>query len=210
MPRLAGWYSMDVVAELKPEARRPLSPWGSGHANDLGGAEGREAVHLCDADLDFSGLPVWVPCADALAEGLEAAHPIAGKTVPRTVFWSGSSLDPTSDVVAGPLFPERPAIVSRGRQGLVSGLDRRAILFPEVPILAGRDDGLSFARGDGGVAAAGVTGPVRCPATVCLQPVRGGGHGADLFTPGDLVQPIWQNRAVTVAAGGGIVGRGVE
>ncbi|MFT7311634.1 MAG: hypothetical protein ACI853_002133, partial [Paracoccaceae bacterium] len=29
---------------------------GSGDAHDLGGAEGREAVHECDADLDFSSL----------------------------------------------------------------------------------------------------------------------------------------------------------
>jgi hypothetical protein len=29
---------------------------GSGHANDLGGSEGVEAVHECDADLDFGGL----------------------------------------------------------------------------------------------------------------------------------------------------------
>jgi hypothetical protein len=30
----------------------------------------------------------------------------------------------------------------------------------------------------------------------------GGGHGADLFTPGDLVQQVWQDRTVAVAAGG--------
>jgi hypothetical protein len=50
-----------VVAELTPEACLPLSPLSSGDAHDPGGAEGREAVHECDADLDFSSLAVTVP-----------------------------------------------------------------------------------------------------------------------------------------------------
>jgi hypothetical protein len=49
----------------------PLSPPGSGHADDFGGAEGVEAVHECDAELDFGDLAVPVSCGDALAEGLE-------------------------------------------------------------------------------------------------------------------------------------------
>ena len=44
-------------------------PSASGHANDLGRSEGREAVHESDADLDFCGLTVSVSGADALAEG---------------------------------------------------------------------------------------------------------------------------------------------
>ena len=52
----------------------PLSPLASGHANDLGGAEGVEAVHKVDADLDFGGLAVWVSCCDAFPEGPEAPH----------------------------------------------------------------------------------------------------------------------------------------
>ncbi len=63
---------------------------------------------------------------------------------------------------------------------------------------------------DGGVAAAGVVGPVRCPATVCMQTVRGGGHGADLFALGDLVEQPWQDRAVAVAAGGEFHGADVR
>ena len=50
----------------------PLSPSGSGHAQDLGGAERIEAVQECNADVDFGGLAVGVSCDDALAEGLEA------------------------------------------------------------------------------------------------------------------------------------------
>ena len=51
-----------------------LSPSGSGRADDLGGAEGIEAVDECDGDVDFGGLAVGVSRGDALAEGLEAAH----------------------------------------------------------------------------------------------------------------------------------------
>jgi len=49
----------------------PFSPSSSAHANDLGGAKGREAVHQCDADPDFASLAVGVPCSDAFCEGLE-------------------------------------------------------------------------------------------------------------------------------------------
>ena len=36
----------------------PLSPSASGHADDFGRSEGGEAVHECDAELDFCGLAV--------------------------------------------------------------------------------------------------------------------------------------------------------
>ena len=72
----------------------PLPRLGLSHANDLGRAEGREAVHQCDADLDFGGLAIGVSCGDALPKGFEAAH---------------LCLDATSDMVSGPAFPERPA-----------------------------------------------------------------------------------------------------
>lgn len=49
---------------------------GSGHANNLGGAECVEAVDEGDPDLDFSGLAVGVSCSYALAEGPEAANPL--------------------------------------------------------------------------------------------------------------------------------------
>ena len=79
---------MGVVAELHPEARLPLSPVGSGDANDLGGAEGREAVHQGDADVDFGGLAVGISCADAFSEGLEA-EPVSatGSSEPARASW---------------------------------------------------------------------------------------------------------------------------
>ena len=49
-----------VVAEVPLGRLVPLSPAASGHAFDLGGAEFVEAVHECDADVDFGGLAVGV------------------------------------------------------------------------------------------------------------------------------------------------------
>lgn len=49
----------------------PLSPPSSFHADDLGRSEGREAVHECNADLDFGGLAVWISCGDAFAKGFQ-------------------------------------------------------------------------------------------------------------------------------------------
>lgn len=83
----------------------PLSPSGSGHADDLGRSEGREAVHQGDAYLDFRSLTVWVSGGDTLTESFEAPH---------------LCLDPASDVVSGPALPECPAIVPGGTQGFVS------------------------------------------------------------------------------------------
>jgi len=77
----------------------PLTLLTSCHADDLGGAEGREAVHEGDADVDFGSLAVGVSCGDALAEGLEAAH---------------LCLDPAAGVVSGPVLPERSAVVPQG------------------------------------------------------------------------------------------------
>lgn len=53
--------------------------------DDIGGADGVEAVHQCDANLDFGGLAVWVSRGDAVAKGVEAAH---------------LGLDPTSGIVS--------------------------------------------------------------------------------------------------------------
>jgi hypothetical protein len=143
----------------------PLSPSGSGHANDLGRSEGREAVHERDAYLDFCSLAVGVSGGDAFAEGLEAPH---------------LRLDPTSDVVSRPSLPECPAVVPGGAEGFVSGDCGRAILFPRPPVLAGRDDWSGLPVDDGRVATAGVIGPIS-------------GHGADLFVVGYLVEQLRQN-----------------
>ena len=132
----------------------------SGHANDLGGAEGREAVHECDADVDFGGLAVRVPCGDALAECLETSH---------------FRLDPASCVVSGPVLPERPAVAFRGAQRLVPGLCCWAVFLPRTPVLPDRNDWRGAPVDDGSMAAAGVVGTI-------------GGHGANLFVFGDLAE----------------------
>ena len=62
---------MGIVAERRVEACLPLSLSGSGHADDLSGAECVEAIHECDAEMDFGGLAIGVPCCDAFPEGLE-------------------------------------------------------------------------------------------------------------------------------------------
>src|SRR6056297_3209772 len=113
------------------------------HANDLGRAEGRETVHQCDTDLDFGGLAVWISCADAFSEGLQAPH---------------LCFDPASDMVSGPAFPECSAVVSGGAQGFVAGARRRTVLFPWSAVLADRDDRSGMTVDDGGMAAAGAIG----------------------------------------------------
>lgn len=151
----------------------PLSPSTSCHADDLSGAERIETVDEGDADLDFGGLSVRVSCGDALAEGLEAPH---------------FRLDPAPDMVSGPPLPERPAIVPGGAKGFVSGDCRRTAIFPRPPVFADRDDRRGLTVDDGGVATACVIRPI-------------GGHGADLFALGDLVEQFRQDRTVTIAAG---------
>jgi len=42
------------------------------------------------------------------------------------------------------------------------------------------------------MALAGVEGAVRCPATVCLQTVKGGSDAGDLLNVWDLVEKIGQ------------------
>ena len=142
-------------------------------------------------------MAVGVSCSDALAEGLETSHPIAGKTVPRTVFWPGSYLDPTSGMVPGPALPERPAVTPGGGQGRISGDRGRAILFPTPPVLADRDDRGGLTVDDRGVAAAGVIRTI-------------GGHAADLLILGDLVEQFRQNRTVTVGAESALHGADVR
>jgi hypothetical protein len=128
------------------------SPLGSGDAHDPGGAGGREAVHECDADLDFSSLAVGISRGDAFPERLEAAH---------------LCLDPASGVVSGPALPERPAIVAGGAQGFVPGRCRRAVLFPKSAVLTDRNDRGCLSGDDSGVATAGVIGAIHCPAGSC-------------------------------------------
>lgn len=92
-------------------------------------------------------------------------------------------------MISGPALPECPAIVPGGAQGFVSGNRGRAVLFPRSPILADRYDRGGLPVDDRPMAAVGVIGTV-------------GRHRADFFAHGDLVEQFWQNRAVTIAAGG--------
>jgi hypothetical protein len=116
---------------------------------------------------------VWVSRGVAVAEGLEAAH---------------FRFDPASDIVPGPSLPEYSSVVPGGAQGFVSGASCRTVLFPWPPILADGDDRSGLAVDDCRTATAGVMRPV-------------GGHGADLFVFGNLVQQLRQHRAVAIAAG---------
>ncbi len=126
-----------------------------------------------DADVDLSGLSVWISCHDAFAERLEASH---------------LGFDTTSDVVTAPPFPECSAEVLGGTQYLVAGPGCRAVLLPQSSVSPDRNDSLGFALDDGRAAPAGIVG------TVC-------GHRADLIVLGDLVQQIGKDRAVAVTAG---------
>jgi hypothetical protein len=47
------------------------------------------------------------------------------------------------------------------------------------------------------MALAGVEGTVRCPATVCLQTVRGGSDAGDFLILWDLVEKLGQHRGIS-------------
>ena len=53
-------HLVGIVAEVVFETSFPLSPIALGDAFDLSLAEDVEAVHECDADVDFGGLAVGV------------------------------------------------------------------------------------------------------------------------------------------------------
>ena len=84
-----------------------------------------------------------------------------------------------------------------GAKGFVSCPSCRAIHFPGPPVLPDRDDRCGLAVDDGAGAAAGVIGAVS-------------NHPADLFAPGDLIDQLWQDRTVPVAAGGELHRRDVR
>ncbi len=63
----------------------PLSRSGSGHADDLGGAERVEATDKGDPDVDFCGLALGVPRGYRLPESLQASHPLAGRALRSNV-----------------------------------------------------------------------------------------------------------------------------
>lgn len=124
--------------------------------------------------MDFGGLAARVSRGDALAEGVEAAHP---------------GLYAAAGVVSRPPFPERPAVVTCGAQGFVACSGGWAILLPRSAILSDRNNRRAAARDDGAVAAAGVVGAVR-------------GNGAGVFVVRDLAQQVRQDGAIAFPARG--------
>ena len=60
LPFRQRYISVGIVAEVVFETSFPLSPIALGDAFDLSLAEDVEAVHECDADVDFGGLAVGV------------------------------------------------------------------------------------------------------------------------------------------------------
>ncbi len=96
-------------------------------------------------------------------------------------------LDPTSDVIAGPSFPDRPPEVPGRPKDFIARLCGRAVLLPEAPVLADGYDSDAATREDRGVAAAGVEGPIA-------------GHGANRLIGRDLVEQVWKDGAVALTA----------
>lgn len=160
-----------VVVEFGVEAGVPLTPSSSGHALDLGSVECIEAVQEGNVDVDFSGLSVLISRGEPLAERLAAAH---------------LRVDPTSDVIAGKMFPVRPAGAFARPQGIVAGAGK-AVLLSQAAVPADGYDDRSAAVYDCGVASAGVEGAVA-------------GHGADLLIGRDPIQQIPKHKAVTLTA----------
>ena len=105
--------------------------------------------------------------------------------------------DAAPAVVAAPSSPERrPRYFDA----------RRASLRAAAPAVAAFD-GLAFLRGGMTAAAprsalARVVSAIRCPATVCLKTVRGGGDAGDVLIGRDLAQQFGQHGRITYVAAG--------
>ena len=107
-----------------------------------------------------------------------------------------------SAVIAAPSSPARPAEAFRCAQSFVSCNRSGGVGLPELGVLPWRDDRCGPSGGYGVVAFAPVEGAVRCPATVCVQTVRGGCDAADLLSERDLVEQLGQHGGVAHVAGG--------
>ena len=96
-------------------------------------------------------------------------------------------LDATSDMVARSALPERPAVVTRGAQDLVSDSGRRTVALPGPAVLADRNDRDGLAFEDGGVTAAGIVSAISR-------------HRTDWFVLRHLIEQLGQDRTVPVPA----------
>lgn len=74
-----------------------LSRSGSGHADDVSGAERVEAIYKRGPDVDFGGLSIVNPRGDALTEGFQA---------------SALGFRAAAGVASGPTLPECPTVPS--------------------------------------------------------------------------------------------------
>jgi len=149
-------------------------PCRSGDGLDLGPAEGREAVHDCDADLDFGGLACGIKGLDPLAEKRQAVH---------------LSFYPTSDMVSCSLLPWRPSEAPRRPQDLISCQRGGAVFLPGAAVSADRYNRIGAVRDDRSVTASRVIGAIS-------------GDGGDLFILGKLREQLGSQRAVSRTARG--------
>lgn len=124
--------------------------------------------------MDFGGLSVRVSGGDAVSEGFQAPH---------------LCLCPASGMVAVLSFPTSAAFFANLAEDCISSNSGRAIFTPEPPVLSDRDDGFGLSVEYGGVAPAGIVGPVRR-------------DGTDLLAIRDLVAQGGQRRAVALPTGG--------
>lgn len=90
-------------------------------------------------------------------------------------------------MVARPAPPERPAVVTRYAQALVSDSGRRAVVLPGSAVLADRNDRDGIAFEGSGVAAAGIVSAISR-------------HRADWFVLRHLIEQLGQDRTVPVPA----------
>ena len=133
---------------------------------------GVEAVEESDADVDLLGPAVRVLAAMRSPKALK----------PRTL-----ALIRLRAWHPVKRLRTRPAGMSCGAQGFVSGPCGRTVFLPGPPVLADRDDCAGLTRNDGGVAAADVTGAVRS-------------HSAAFFALRDLLGQLRQDRTVPCPA----------
>lgn len=113
----------------------------------LGEADGvwrsnlREAIENCSTDFDFGNLTVTATRADTLTKQLEAMH---------------FGFDETAAMITAPLLPDGAVKPFDCAKRFIAGLHSWAILLPRSTVAADRDDRISTACRDRGMALLGV------------------------------------------------------
>ena len=102
-------------------------------------------------------------------------------------------LDTAPAVVSAPVSPDGTTEVFRRAERLVERICTRDRWFPRLGILAGRDDGMRTAVGDGIVAFASIVGAIS-------------GDAAGLLIGRDLAQQVWQHRRIADIISGDLDG----